>query len=241
MQSAVCRGVCSDLASQSVPAAHLLKRLVCSCAPWWWERRQLIINALVFNVGKPFRKGLWTNPWLLLSLVVLIGFNLYVLWAPREWWARASLAPEPPSHLRVPRAASVLCPASQCPARRVQRTHSSAWRPPSPTFRSASAASCSGSSPSTWCVVAARTPCGHQLVRTPQSAVAGRRLDVSAEDERAGGPRVCVSVYAGGGVPGRLDRQEGLPRRQAVDRQVRRAVHAASSPLASAAGHDYGC
>lgn len=52
------------------------------------ELRQLVINALVFNVGKPFRRGLWTNSWLLASLVVLIAFDLYVLWSPGECAAR---------------------------------------------------------------------------------------------------------------------------------------------------------
>jgi cation-transporting P-type ATPase 13A2 len=47
-----------------------------------WQCRQLIINALVFNVGRPFRKPLWSNPWLLLSLIGLTIFNLYVLFAP---------------------------------------------------------------------------------------------------------------------------------------------------------------
>ncbi len=43
---------------------------------------QLVISALVFNVGRPFRREIWSNPWLLTSLLGLMAFDLYILWSP---------------------------------------------------------------------------------------------------------------------------------------------------------------
>ncbi|KAF5835495.1 hypothetical protein DUNSADRAFT_7279 [Dunaliella salina] len=65
--------------SEKRPEAGVLFIIAC------W---QLVINALVFNVGKPFRRGLWTNSWLLGVLTVLITFDLYVLWAPGDPFRR---------------------------------------------------------------------------------------------------------------------------------------------------------
>ncbi|KAJ9514515.1 hypothetical protein QJQ45_016252 [Haematococcus lacustris] len=49
---------------------------------------QLIIMALVFNVGRPFRREIWTNSWLMASLLGLVAFNLYVTWAPGDPFRR---------------------------------------------------------------------------------------------------------------------------------------------------------
>eukprot|EP00200_Dunaliella_tertiolecta_P004519 CAMPEP_0202343544 /NCGR_PEP_ID=MMETSP1126-20121109/3613_1 /ASSEMBLY_ACC=CAM_ASM_000457 /TAXON_ID=3047 /ORGANISM="Dunaliella tertiolecta, Strain CCMP1320" /LENGTH=1592 /DNA_ID=CAMNT_0048934615 /DNA_START=141 /DNA_END=4919 /DNA_ORIENTATION=+ len=65
--------------SEKRPEAGVLFIIAC------W---QLVINALVFNVGKPFRRGLWTNSWLLGVLTVLVTFDSYVLWAPGDSFRR---------------------------------------------------------------------------------------------------------------------------------------------------------
>lgn len=41
--------------------------------------------AVVFNVGRPFRKAIWSNWWLLGWLTVLLGFDLYVMFGGGEW------------------------------------------------------------------------------------------------------------------------------------------------------------
>ena len=43
---------------------------------------QYILVAAVFSIGPPYRKPMWTNNLLMLSLIVLSSFNVLVLLAP---------------------------------------------------------------------------------------------------------------------------------------------------------------
>ncbi|KAH7618816.1 putative Polyamine-transporting ATPase 13A3 [Nannochloris sp. 'desiccata'] len=43
---------------------------------------QFLITALVFNKGPPHRRGLWTNTWLLVALVLQTSFLLFVVFSP---------------------------------------------------------------------------------------------------------------------------------------------------------------
>lgn len=43
---------------------------------------QYILVAAVFSIGPPYRKSMWTNAWLMFSMIVLSAFNLLVLFAP---------------------------------------------------------------------------------------------------------------------------------------------------------------
>jgi magnesium-transporting ATPase (P-type) len=43
---------------------------------------QFLITAFVFNKGPPHRRGLWTNTWLLLALVLQSAFLLYAVFSP---------------------------------------------------------------------------------------------------------------------------------------------------------------
>lgn len=43
---------------------------------------QYILVAAVFSIGPPYRQPMWTNGWLMISLIVLTAFNLLVLLGP---------------------------------------------------------------------------------------------------------------------------------------------------------------
>ncbi|KAH7888606.1 hypothetical protein F5I97DRAFT_1854044 [Phlebopus sp. FC_14] len=43
---------------------------------------QYILVAAVFSIGPPYRKSMWTNAWLMVSIVALTSFNLLVLLRP---------------------------------------------------------------------------------------------------------------------------------------------------------------
>jgi cation-transporting ATPase 13A3/4/5 len=43
---------------------------------------QFLITAFVFNKGPPHRRGVWTNTWLLVALVLQTGFLLFVVFSP---------------------------------------------------------------------------------------------------------------------------------------------------------------
>ncbi|KAI0308978.1 hypothetical protein OF83DRAFT_1072729, partial [Amylostereum chailletii] len=45
---------------------------------------QYILVAAVFSIGPPYRKPMWTNGWLIFSLVLLTLFNAVVLLAPPQ-------------------------------------------------------------------------------------------------------------------------------------------------------------
>ncbi|KAL9932858.1 hypothetical protein V8E36_008113 [Tilletia maclaganii] len=47
---------------------------------------QYILVAGVFSVGPPYRKPMYTNPMLMLSLAVLTAFSLYFLFVPSGWF-----------------------------------------------------------------------------------------------------------------------------------------------------------
>ncbi|KAE8215245.1 hypothetical protein CF327_g1466 [Tilletia walkeri] len=47
---------------------------------------QYILVAAVFSVGPPYRKPMYTNPMLMLSLAVLTAFSLYFLFVPSGWF-----------------------------------------------------------------------------------------------------------------------------------------------------------
>jgi magnesium-transporting ATPase (P-type) len=40
---------------------------------------QYIITCMVFSISKPFRQPLYSNVWFARSLVILIGFNIYIV------------------------------------------------------------------------------------------------------------------------------------------------------------------
>jgi cation-transporting P-type ATPase 13A2 len=40
---------------------------------------QYIITCMVFSISKPFRQPLYTNVWFALSLVILLGFDVYIV------------------------------------------------------------------------------------------------------------------------------------------------------------------
>jgi magnesium-transporting ATPase (P-type) len=40
---------------------------------------QYIITCMVFSISKPFRQPLYTNVWFALSLVILLGFDIYIV------------------------------------------------------------------------------------------------------------------------------------------------------------------
>lgn len=43
---------------------------------------QYIIGCLVYTTGYPYRKPIWTNVWLMLTVTVLLLFSLYALFVP---------------------------------------------------------------------------------------------------------------------------------------------------------------
>ncbi|KIY53967.1 Ca-transporting ATPase [Fistulina hepatica ATCC 64428] len=43
---------------------------------------QYVVCAAVFSIGPPFRKSMWTNGWLMASMIVLLSFNTIVLLQP---------------------------------------------------------------------------------------------------------------------------------------------------------------
>jgi len=45
---------------------------------------QYVLVAAVFSIGPPYRKSIWTNGWLMFSIVTLTLFNLLVLLHPPE-------------------------------------------------------------------------------------------------------------------------------------------------------------
>jgi magnesium-transporting ATPase (P-type) len=40
---------------------------------------QYIITCMVFSISKPFRQPLYSNVWFAMSLVILIGFDIYIV------------------------------------------------------------------------------------------------------------------------------------------------------------------
>jgi len=44
-----------------------------------------LIAGLVYNVGKPFRKPIWTNWWFTITFTVLFCINLIAVFNPWDW------------------------------------------------------------------------------------------------------------------------------------------------------------
>lgn len=46
---------------------------------------QYVISVLVFSISKPFRKPFYTNLPLLVSLIIVIGLNTFIMFSPFNW------------------------------------------------------------------------------------------------------------------------------------------------------------
>lgn len=59
---------------------------------------QYIILAIVFSKGKPYRKSLFANHGLLISLIVLTAFTVYLIFEPSDWMKSSFELIVPPDH-----------------------------------------------------------------------------------------------------------------------------------------------